>query len=66
MLSFVAVPVVYLLSIPPVAILSTEPWAQPPSWFMTYAKPALLFYDHVQPVQKPLDAYNKWWLDVLR
>jgi hypothetical protein len=65
-LSLLAVPVVYLLSFPPMRIVFDRTPAGPAGWFKVYAMPAVLLYESMPPVQRPLDAYAGWWDEMLR
>jgi hypothetical protein len=64
-LSLLAVPVLYLLSVPPLYCGITTNWGRrlpnhPPAWVMHYKEPFQWLYDHT-PLQRPLDDYVLWW-----
>jgi hypothetical protein len=64
-LGLLAVPVVYMLSIPPVAIASTydtksRSFKPEPEWLSRYMAPGNWLYLHVPILQKPLDDYWGW------
>lgn len=68
-LSILAVPVVYVLSVPVVGHLTGAglPWAQPRPWFRVYSMPWHLTMEHT-PLKGPLSAYYNWywrWVDGL-
>ena len=57
----VAVPVLYFLSISPLAcLIRRDLRGQPPRWFRSYSAPAGWLY-HNTPLKAPLDAYSDWW-----
>jgi hypothetical protein len=66
-LAILAVPVLYLLSVPPLVFGSAKARWRVRSWALmdAYAAPSNWLYDHT-PMKKPLGAYTKWWHDLIR
>ena len=60
LVAIVAVPVLYLLSVTPLAILSRGARADPvPWWVDSYAEPARWVYENT-PLRGPLKKYCDW------
>lgn len=59
-LSVLAVPVLYLLSVPPLEMDSYR--RGPTPWMHWYGKPYTWLEEHT-PLQKPLDVYRIWHWD---
>jgi hypothetical protein len=66
-LSILTVPVLYLLTLPPVILLTLKlsPHPTSPSWLDVYCKPSNLICKSVPPLQRPMSAYYKWWARVM-
>ncbi len=69
---FIAAPVLYLLSVPPVVIIAekiapvfpSKSTSLPPKWAVDYAKLYGWLADNT-PLKEPSRHYIGWWLDVL-
>lgn len=64
MISLLAVPVLYVLTFPPLVMSVMKPHSTPPRWLVVYGGPIQWMHGNM-PIQKPLNAYAKWWADVL-
>jgi hypothetical protein len=65
-LSVLAVPVLYILSVSPIACLYERMSGRTymtPRWLMVYAAPQLWLCEHT-PLKRPIQAYSEWcdWL----
>lgn len=60
-----AVPVVYMLTLPPLAIvLCQSPSGNPPRWFHAhYRTPERWICGLVPSLVRPMSAYGRWWMD---
>jgi hypothetical protein len=62
-LSLLAVPLFYLLSVPPVMMFAPkETYDLPPAWASYYSMPYCWLYD--TPLKESLREYAGWWLRV--
>ena len=68
----VALPFLYLFSVPPVCIMTevwgkpppSDPFARPPYLKSAYYRPYLWLQDHT-PFRSGLSRYEEMWLDIL-
>ncbi|HSI64260.1 MAG TPA: hypothetical protein VLE43_14125 [Candidatus Saccharimonadia bacterium] len=65
-LSILAVPVLYLLSVPALFYFSatnrkTRELTPSPEWVKTYASPSRWAYEHCTVLRGPMDTYDRWW-----
>jgi hypothetical protein len=66
-----SVPVLYLLSVPPVILLSQRAIRPshnnglPPAWLDAYCVPSNWLYLNT-PLKTPMDAYANWWGRVMQ
>lgn len=60
--ALVALPLVYLLSVPPLLSCSLRSDVLPMNWVEWYGKPYDWLFEHT-PLQGPLLRYADWWLD---
>ncbi len=66
LLAVVLVPVVYLLSVPPIAILASGAHAEnPPYWSRLYCAPADWLVLRTPLLQSTMKQYGQWWSDKL-
>jgi hypothetical protein len=64
-LSILAVPVLYLLSVSPLAILARgTPRTPPPGWLTLYGRPYVWIWQHTW-LGRPLEAYDRWWIELV-
>lgn len=62
-----AVPVLYLLSVPPLQFLTAKPHAdslRAPNWVLAYGKPYMWTQEKTF-LEEPLIEYSDWWWDVI-
>jgi hypothetical protein len=58
-LAVLAVPVLYVLTLPPIAVIGMRLGVDK-RWVDVYAAPANWLYSET-PLRKPLDTYGAWW-----
>lgn len=67
LLTVMAAPVPYLLSVPPLGFSTARPHAdslKSPDWVLAYAKPYRWTQEHTF-LEESLLAYSDWWWDVI-
>ena len=56
-------PILYMLSIPPMAVMCGAPIKPPPEWFFIYSQPGEVLYEYSPtPAKTMVQRYAEWWL----
>jgi hypothetical protein len=63
-IALLTVPVLYVLTFPPLVILMQNLHNMPDRWFEIYAAPISWMHRNT-PASKPMEDYAKWWADML-